>query len=260
METLGRLSLRNDGWRISVRESTPWRRARFTVAHELGHILLCEMLVDEPGALHALQDAEHWPAVERLCNVAAAELLMPAHDFAAAVRSTTLQPDGLRRLYDRYLVSWEPLLLRVCEVFGGSLVPFSHHQRHGAERETLRVMRSPHDRSVWMPEGLTSRHLRPDIVHVADRDGFAAAESMFIDIRRGALRRPAGIAVSLRDARSSPASDPALLDGFAAPDEGQAPFDVALLLNTDPDEHWLELAASSRGEPYSAMPPGRCDV
>lgn len=244
METLGRLSLRSEGWRISVRQDTPWRRARFTIAHEVGHILLCEMLADHPQALRALRDASHWPVVERLCNVAAAEILMPADDFARAARTVSLTPDGLRALYDRYLVSWEPLLLRVGEVFGGSLVPFSRHQRHYAERRTLRVMRAPHDPAVWMPEGLTSRYLRPDIVGTADADGFAVTDSMLIDLRTPRVRRPAGIAVSLRAARASRNAEPTLLDGFSAPDESQTPFDVALLLNPDPDANWRALSSA----------------
>lgn len=245
METWGTLSLEPGGWRISIRDGTPYRRARFTVAHEIGHIILYEQLADEPEALRALQDAEHWHAVERTCNLLAAEMLMPREDFQSSALTCSLHPVGLRTLYDHYLVSWEPLLLRITEVFGGSLVPFARFRRHAGERLALRVKRSPAGRGVWMPAGLTSRYLHPDVVEQAYVHGAAGAEAVYIDLRGHAAPRPAAMAISLSAARDAHRRRPASLEGFRAPEEPRTPFDVALLLNSAPTAAWRGLLANT---------------
>jgi hypothetical protein len=255
MDTWGRLTLRDDGWRISVRETTPYRRARFTVAHEVGHILLCEMLADEPRALRALQEPGHWPVVERLCNITAAELLMPQEDFRRTALRVSVQPVGLRQLYDRYLVSWEPLLLRITEIFGGSMIPFARYRRHAAERVTWRVVRSAGNGAVWMPQGLTTRYLRPDIVRSAAMDGFASAVGMHIDMRARQKRIVAAMAVSVSAARDSAGCKPTVLEGFEPPDEQSTPFDVALFAHPNPDSSWRQLAdaPTDPAPPYIRM-------
>lgn len=237
LDTAGRLSLTKRGWHITVHQGANYRRARFTVAHEIAHILICEELADEPDALRALQDREHWAQVERLCNLGAAELLMPSADFEKQTLRHSFRPSGLRELYNRYLVSWEPLLRRICETFGGSLIPFSRCRRHAAERMALRVLRPPTGRGVWLPTGLTSRYLVPDIVDGAMRNGFAVTERLWVDI--GGIRpQLAAAAVSLSAAASAQGSLQPRLDGFEAPDEPETPFSVAVFATQSADERW----------------------
>jgi hypothetical protein len=241
LETAGRLTLTGRGWRITVRLGTNYRRARFTVAHEIAHILICKTLADEPDALRALQDREHWPQVERLCNLGAAELLMPSADFEMHTLRHSFRPSGLRELYNRYLVSWEPLLRRVCEIFGGSLIPFSRTRRHAAERMALRVLRPPAGRDVWLPTGLTSRYLVPDIVDRAVREGFAVTERLWVNIG-GVRPRLAAAAVSLSAAATADVTAQPRLDGFEAPDESDTPFSVALFATPSADDRWWTAA------------------
>jgi Zn-dependent peptidase ImmA (M78 family) len=65
----GELRLVEDRWIAYIRTGQPERRRRFTVAHELGHAALYSVdpRIDQGG-----------PGVERVCNLFAAELLMPA--------------------------------------------------------------------------------------------------------------------------------------------------------------------------------------
>lgn len=60
--------------RILLRESAPEERTRFTLAHELGHLVLSEP--DVLRLVHDVLDEKHVD-VERMCNAFAAELLMP---------------------------------------------------------------------------------------------------------------------------------------------------------------------------------------
>lgn len=174
----GRLEMDGDGQFVVVVDAMQhWSRQRFTVAHELAHIVLFSEFAGDPEALRNLRRPELWSAVERACNAAAAELLMPADDLGVAVEQTGLEPRGLSELHERYAVSWSALLVRLSEVFRVSVAVFRRHARHSSEPERWRVHRfygAAH--GVWLPTGMTTRHLSVPIVEHAAADGFAEAK------------------------------------------------------------------------------------
>lgn len=102
---------------ILVREDAAPARRRFSVAHELGHVLFYR------HAPHAkAQQARHEvraPAEEeRLCNVAAEELLMPCH----AVQRVCSETDGVDRvvrLAQECKVSIEAAMIRLAPLWRG---------------------------------------------------------------------------------------------------------------------------------------------
>ncbi len=61
------------------------RRARFSIAHEIGHLIVLQALGAE-GLDLGEGDAEAYAEMERLCDFAASHLLMPREQLAAAVR------------------------------------------------------------------------------------------------------------------------------------------------------------------------------
>jgi O-acetyl-ADP-ribose deacetylase (regulator of RNase III) len=92
-------------------------RVRFSVAHELGHFLFTDHTAQtryraESHVEHARQD--DWQ-LEVLCNVAAAEILMPAGAFPAA-RADDLSLSHLLDLRADFGVSTEALLRRVVKL------------------------------------------------------------------------------------------------------------------------------------------------
>lgn len=74
----GGLRLRKGGgYTVLVREDRARTKQRFTIAHEIGHTIFCKAAPHSKAQQRAL--ARNAPAEEeRLCNVAAEELLMPA--------------------------------------------------------------------------------------------------------------------------------------------------------------------------------------
>lgn len=173
LPTAGRLRIDGKGYLICVRSGAPWQRGRFTVAHELGHILLCEGLSDEPEMLRALQESANWEAVERLCNQAAAELLMPAEDFRHQVEDDEITGTMVTRLRRRYGVSLSALAIRFDELLGLAVSSWGRYQRHPKERVTFRV-ESSWGSGAWLPRGLTTRYLRPDVINRAVDEGNVA--------------------------------------------------------------------------------------
>ncbi len=114
----GALRRLDDGrFDVVVREDAPATRQRFSVAHELGHILFythaprAKRLQVERG-VHAPQEEE------RLCNVAAEELLMPLPIVREALAGDE-GADGILKLASVCDVSVEAALVRLAPLWRG---------------------------------------------------------------------------------------------------------------------------------------------
>lgn len=108
---------------IGVNTAHSRNRQRFTMAHELGHLILhnaAGMHVDEQdfflkfrSSVPSRQDDED----EKEANLFAAELLMPAtflvHDVARLSELSLHDDKSLRKLAARYGVSMQALLIRL---------------------------------------------------------------------------------------------------------------------------------------------------
>jgi O-acetyl-ADP-ribose deacetylase (regulator of RNase III) len=110
-------------------------RIRFSVAHELGHFLLSDFAEQvryrdrshgEPGG------ADDWQ-LESVCNVAAAELLMPAGAFPLA-DTRDLSLPHLLDLRQPFGVSTEALLRRVVKLTGQPTCLFAAARAHEDDR------------------------------------------------------------------------------------------------------------------------------
>ncbi|HEX3692660.1 MAG TPA: ImmA/IrrE family metallo-endopeptidase [Solirubrobacteraceae bacterium] len=91
-------------------------RTRFSLAHELGHLLFPDHgeRVRNRDASHRHEGSDGWQ-LELLCNVAAAELLMPAGAFPSR-RASDLSLTHLLDLRSEFEVSTEALLRRVVKI------------------------------------------------------------------------------------------------------------------------------------------------
>jgi Zn-dependent peptidase ImmA (M78 family) len=97
-----------EGFRIVVNGSISAKRAAFTLAHELCHTFFYERVPEIKFFPHGTDEVE-----ERLCNLGAAELLMPGKAVARAARPLPVCLDSLRILACKYHVSTEAMLLRL---------------------------------------------------------------------------------------------------------------------------------------------------
>ena len=101
----GKISLLSQGrYLIELNEAHPKTRQRFTSAHEIGHTFFFEL--DDELTLRSRfpiedKDLERVGTdthEEALCNIAAAEILMPTQPFSARVRSLGPSADGILSL------------------------------------------------------------------------------------------------------------------------------------------------------------------
>jgi Zn-dependent peptidase ImmA (M78 family) len=123
IEVVGKESVRdartvaddNGRLKIEVNPNRPQPRLRYSVAHELAHTLFpdCAKHVRNRAAYHELTGDE-WQ-LEALCNIGAAELLMPAGSFPE-LRKEDLAIGRLLDLRLIYGVSMEAVLIRAVRV------------------------------------------------------------------------------------------------------------------------------------------------
>jgi hypothetical protein len=112
---------------IEFNPNRPARRVRFSVAHELAHTLFPDWDRRVRNRLtHEQMKGDDWQ-LEMLCNIAAAEMLMPIGSFKDLGRED-FSVDLLLDLRKKYEVSAEAVFLRVahltqkpCVVFAASL-------------------------------------------------------------------------------------------------------------------------------------------
>lgn len=92
---------------IKLNTASPRSRKRFTLAHEVAHLLL--------GTVPAQRSECHNdPELERACDTIAAELLMPTEDATGFVKSLGQpSPEKLKTIAARYSVSLQTAAIRV---------------------------------------------------------------------------------------------------------------------------------------------------
>lgn len=130
---------RNRRFRIEFNPTRPAARVRYSVAHEIAHTLFtdCFHHVRNRAARFQLS-GDDWQ-LEALCNVAAAELLMPLGSFPR-LPEERMTIERLVQLRRRYAVSMEALLIRAVRVTEAPVVAFAASRiEQGADEGWYRV-------------------------------------------------------------------------------------------------------------------------
>jgi hypothetical protein len=141
------------------------KRARFSIAHEVGHLLLFKMLGPE-FLDYSEADATSYALTERLCDFAASQILMPRDLLYSAVSERSFTAAGLRSLESLFGVSAQALLKAVADLVPeGAVTELRRFQRRPDERLEWRVWAvstasASTDLSSWLPSGCTLKHIR----------------------------------------------------------------------------------------------------
>ncbi len=100
---------------ILIEQNSPPRRQRFTLAHEVMHFLIQhdDDLLSELHEAHTGQALEQ--QLEALCNLGAAEMLLPGEAVEAALGQKGQTPRLIPELAERYQVSEEVAIIALAE-------------------------------------------------------------------------------------------------------------------------------------------------
>ena len=141
------------------------KRARFSIAHELGHLLMFRMLGPE-FLDHSEGDAASYALTERLCDFAASQILMPRPLLRKAAQERAFTAAGLRSLEALFGVSSQALLKALADLVpDGAVIELRRFRRRPSEALTWRVWgvmtaaTSPNLNS-WLPTGCTLKHIQ----------------------------------------------------------------------------------------------------
>lgn len=212
----GRLKVRAGHWLIQVPAQTLPERRRFSIAHEIGHILLFDAVAHSPDFVDELRSKTLGKQVEPLCNLGAAHLLMPTAPFtAAALEALPPTQRSIQVLAGRFGVSLEAVARRIAEVQADWSVMFWEHTEDHPRGPGWRTAKTQHQRGrTFLPSGLSSSRLQPDIVEESALGGHAEAPLVVADIP--------GVA-RMRDARAWPVrgARPELVSVETNPDSQQ---------------------------------------
>ena len=111
-----------DGYSVVINENAPHSRQRFSLAHELGHILLLETdssaikLTKATRYRSSNSATQARKAEERLCDAIAAELLMPEKVFTKEVGESGRSLEHLPRLANVFDTSLTATAIRYWEL------------------------------------------------------------------------------------------------------------------------------------------------
>ena len=165
------------------------KRARFTIAHEIGHMILYKAI--GPDAFELGEESRSaYQEVERYCDHAASHLLIPRERMADGLRRNGFARGPFEKLAALFEVSVEAFLRAMPDLVpDGQLVEWRSYRRHAAEPEVWRAWRcyGPFDPSggrPWLPKGCTLKHLDPSrVIMDLDADGPVAASNVRIVLR-----------------------------------------------------------------------------
>lgn len=120
------------GLRIEFNPNRSRRRVRYSIAHEIAHSLFpdCAEVVRSRKANDVRGEGDEWQ-LEALCNIAAAEVLMP---LGVASGAKALEPalDEFLSVRDRFDLSTEATFIRLAQVANAPFAMFCASRASGA--------------------------------------------------------------------------------------------------------------------------------
>jgi O-acetyl-ADP-ribose deacetylase (regulator of RNase III) len=174
-------------FRIEFNPNRSSARINFSVAHEIIHTLFpdCAQAIRNRFT-HAEMKPNDWQ-LEVLCNVGAAEILMPVGSFKLD-ETSPLSIDTVIALQRKFSVSTEAVLLRIAKLTGHQCFIFVAHRENTVESIQYRIDYAVSSRS-W-PLGLTTGFRLPANTIAAECTaiGFTAKAEEDWGLNCGALR------------------------------------------------------------------------
>ncbi|WP_131539895.1 ImmA/IrrE family metallo-endopeptidase [Pedobacter nototheniae] len=157
------LKLSPDGFEIEISKLKNWRRNRFTIAHELTHLIIFNAINTPINSFDRKQHDE----IEKLCDIGASELLINEIELEKNLVEHGINATGLKKIYDKFMVSYDALFVRLSEHLDANILIWRNHARHELEKMEYRVYRHfPKykfaTKSIWLPNGCTVRHISPN--------------------------------------------------------------------------------------------------
>lgn len=154
------LGIEENKFKIEYKEVRNWRRQRFTVAHEIMHVVLYQLF-------NELLDFENVDIgqLENICNLGASKVLLPKKHFKKDIQSTDYDYLYFKNLVEKYDVSLSAILWKLNDLNPKkSLYIWKKYARNNKDNNEYRVhlafQKYTTDLSYpYLPVGCTQKHL-----------------------------------------------------------------------------------------------------
>jgi Zn-dependent peptidase ImmA (M78 family) len=136
LEKAGGLLLRyRNGPIIKINQNDPTTRQNFSCAHELGHLLFSDLKLEQyTNSIEQryfnpqIEQKQRMKAVEKICDLAATELLMPESFFGKHLNMLGTSINSIEHLAETYRVSMQSAAIRTSELSEKKCVVFKWEQ------------------------------------------------------------------------------------------------------------------------------------
>ena len=152
----GRLIPIGDSYVVELCSDEHPSRQRFTLGHEIGHILLSTNKARQVGAqfLRCGRDAR----LEKQCDIISGRLLLPREELCAFLDATGPTIHALKEACKRFEVSWQAMAIRLPELIGSCSFVLWRHEAGGKEGAmAYRVLWSSTPAGTWIPAKAKAR-------------------------------------------------------------------------------------------------------
>jgi len=115
-EASGMLLKYHSGSVIQVNSKDNSARQNFSIAHELGHLIVSEVIDNGVSNEIEYRSPSGKNGIERLCNMAATEMLMPEEIFLDCLNNLGISINSVSILSNIFKVSLESTIIRISEL------------------------------------------------------------------------------------------------------------------------------------------------
>lgn len=154
------LFIENGSYKIEFSKPKNWKRQRFTIAHEIFHVIIYELFHDIID-FSKVDISE----LERLCDKGASELLIPTKSIKADVNTSKLTVDFLNKLSERYKVSFSAVCWKINQIYPEKSIyiwrRYARNEKDNIEYRVYMAFQSYTSNLVfpYIPVGCTIKHL-----------------------------------------------------------------------------------------------------
>lgn len=154
------LFIKNDHFTIEFKNSHNWRRQRFTIAHEIFHVVLFDIFSNIIDF-----NQTDLKKVEYICNLGASEILVPKSALIEDLKNQKISMNLINQMVEKYKVSRPVILRKINQTYPNkSIYIWRKYARKEKDNIEYRVFRAfqTYTKSLkypYIPLGCTTKHL-----------------------------------------------------------------------------------------------------
>ena len=154
------LFIKNNHYTIEFRDSLNWRRQRFTIAHEIFHVVLFDLFSNVIDF-----NRVDLKKIEYICNLGASEILVPKWSIEKEIENNQISMNLINNLVEKYKVSYSVIFRKLNYLFPEiSIYIWKKYARKPEDLLEYRVFQAFQTytkklKYPYLPKGCTTKHL-----------------------------------------------------------------------------------------------------